>query len=83
MKVMQTVFTMVAVSALIVLLFLSVEGKNPETCPCSLVGECQFDERGVGYRYRWCGGSCAAYSNWVVEGRCLLERLEWTPTPTP
>jgi hypothetical protein len=70
MNVMRSLFSIVVVIALVVLLFIAVSAKNSESCQCYFIGECEFDENGVGYRYHWCGGSCAGYASWEPYAAC-------------
>jgi hypothetical protein len=85
MNVMRNLFSIVAVLALVILLFISVESRRlgGESCQCFLVGECQFDEQGTGYRYRMCGGACAAYSSWIVDMRCARPIVKTLPESAP
>ncbi|VVB80974.1 Uncharacterised protein [uncultured archaeon] len=62
-------FTIVAVCALVILLFVSVEGKF-SGCHCYFTGECQFDGNGIAYRYYFCG-NCPAYSGFRQYNGCL------------
>ncbi len=77
MNVWRSLFGVVAVLALILFLFVAVEGRMGESRQCYFVGECQFDENGVGYRYYQCTGAYAAYSNWRVDSRCQIPG--WKP----
>ena len=74
MKVMKSLFAIVSVIALLILLFVSVEGRGGESCQCFFAGECIFDDHGVGYKYYYCRGSCAPYSGWVPDYRCQESR---------
>ena len=77
MNVARSLFSIVAAIALVILLFVSVEGRFGEGRQCYYVGNCQFDENGVGYLYYQCFGAFAAYSEWRVDSRCQIP--EWKP----
>jgi len=72
MNVARNLFGIVVAVAFVILLFTSVgaDFRSCENCQCFFVGECEFDENGVGYNYRLCRGSCAAYSAWWPDTRC-------------
>jgi len=74
MKALYSFFTIIAVLALVVLLFVSVDARRGETCPCTFIGDCYYDGN-IGYRYYQCGASCAAYSGWQVATRCIPPEL--------
>jgi len=77
MHVMRSLFSIVAVLALLIFLFISVEadfGKG-ESCQCFFIGDCQFDDWGVGYKYYLCRGACAGYSHWQVDNRCRIPKI--------
>jgi len=77
MNVYRSLFSIVAVIALVILLFVSVEARFGESRQCYFIGECRFDNQGVGYRYYQCFGAFAAYSEWRVDSRCQIPG--WKP----
>ncbi len=78
MNVARNLFGIVVAVALVILLFVSVgaDFRSGENCQCFFIGECEFDENGVGYNYRLCRGSCAAYSAWWPDTRCRQPVIE-------
>lgn len=72
---LRALFGIVAVLAIVVFLFISVEGRRSESCQCFYVGECQYDENNVGYKYYMCRGACVGYSDWRVDSRCFQPKL--------
>ena len=82
MKVMFVLFSVVAVLALVAMLFISVQARRSESCQCFYVGECSYDDQGVGYKYYLCRGSCAGYSAWVADPRCQTPGIT-IPTKFP
>ncbi|MEM3154497.1 MAG: hypothetical protein QW165_02945, partial [Candidatus Woesearchaeota archaeon] len=71
MRAYRAFFSIVAVIALVFLLFQAVEGRMREGRQCYYVGKCWYDENKVGFRYYQCFGSYAAYSNWIQDTRCI------------
>ena len=73
MSAARNSFNIVVAIALLILLFASVDAdfRRGENCQCFFIGDCAFDEHGVGYRYHLCRGSCAAYSSWWTDTRCV------------
>ena len=66
-------FTILAVVALVVFLFISVEG-GFAGCQCHYIGKCEFDANGTGYRYYECG-NCGSYSSWHLYYDCDKVRI--------
>jgi len=71
MKVIRSLFSILAAIALVILLFVAVEGRIGSNRQCYFVGECVYDEDKVGYRYYQCFGSYAAYSSLIQDTRCV------------
>ena len=63
-------FEIFAVVALVLFLFQVAEARQGSGCICYYASDCEFDDRGIGYRYQQCTGSCYAYSGWTEERRC-------------
>jgi len=70
MNVMRSLFGITVVVALVLFLFVAVEGSMSQSCQCYFVGSCEYDEHHIGFRYRQCTGSCYAYSDWMREPKC-------------
>lgn len=70
MQVYRSLFGIVVVVAVVLLLFEAVEGRMSQSCVCYFVGNCEYDDDHIGYRYRQCTGSCYAYSGWEYEPKC-------------
>jgi hypothetical protein len=71
MKVYRALFGISVAVAIVVFLFLAVEGRMNQGAQCYFVGNCEYDDNHVGYRYHQCFGSYAAYSSWMSEPRCV------------
>lgn len=67
-------FKLTAAVALFLLFLMVADAEFSESCQCFLLPGCEFDENGISYRYRQCGGSCAAYSGWTENYGCGLNR---------
>jgi len=78
MTVMRNLFAIVVAISLVILLFVSVQGGSGDR-QCFFVGECQYDDRGVPYRYYNCRGAYAAYSEWRVDMMCTPVEMIETP----
>ena len=72
-------FVIVAVCALVILLFVSVEGRFAG-CQCHYIGKCEYDVNGTGYRYYECG-NCPAYSGWTYYYNCENVRIPLESVP--
>ncbi|RJQ19957.1 hypothetical protein C4580_04705 [Candidatus Woesearchaeota archaeon] len=72
-------FKLTAAVSLLLFFLVGAEAKFSESCQCFLLPDCGFDENGIGYKYRQCKGSCAAYSGWVEDSRCGLNFSQRTP----
>ncbi len=83
MNVERNLFGIAVAVALVILLFVSVDAdfRSGENCQCFFIGECAYDENGVGYMYRLCRGSCAAYSSWWPDTRCVQPVIMPLPQP--
>lgn len=84
MKVAKSFFGIVVAIGLVLMLFAAVDAdfRSGETCQCFFIGECAYDENGVGYMYRLCRGSCAAYSAWWPDTRCRQPQImPYPPQP--
>jgi len=71
MKVIRSLFSILAVIALVIFLFVVVEGRMGGNRQCYFIGECEYDDHHIGFRYLQCTGSYYAYSDWVREPRCV------------
>ena len=83
MRFAKTLFGIVAAIGVVIMFFAAVDAdfRKGETCQCFFVGNCTYDENGVGYRYHYCRGSCAAYSSWWVDTKCNQPKIMPLPQP--